>query len=54
MDVEEGGRLATWLGDAEAAEARRRVSTAQDVFAFALSRYVYSPTTATFGATRPT
>ena len=31
IDVEEGGRLETWLGDAEAAEARGRVGTARDV-----------------------
>jgi pre-mRNA-processing factor 6 len=36
MDVEEEDRLATWLGDAEAAEVRGRVGTARAVLAFAL------------------
>ncbi|KAI0291955.1 PRP1 splicing factor, N-terminal-domain-containing protein [Russula brevipes] len=36
MDVEEEDRLATWLGDAEAAEARGRVGTARSVLAYAL------------------
>ncbi|KAN0112057.1 PRP1 splicing factor, N-terminal domain containing protein [Russula decolorans] len=36
MDVEEEDRFATWLGDAEAAEARGRVGTARAVHAFAL------------------
>ena len=36
MDVEEEDRLATWLGDAEAAESRGRVGTARAVLAYAL------------------
>jgi pre-mRNA-processing factor 6 len=36
MDVEEEDCFTTWLGDAEVAEARRRVGTAHAVLAFAL------------------
>ncbi|KAF8271613.1 PRP1 splicing factor, N-terminal-domain-containing protein [Lactarius quietus] len=36
MDVEEEDRLATWLGDAEAAESRGHVGTARAVLAYAL------------------
>jgi pre-mRNA-processing factor 6 len=36
MDVEEEDRLATWRGDAEAAESPRRVGTPRVVLAYAL------------------